>query len=207
MAVSETEKDNGTEEKRSNTTFWVLAVVFVLPYVAALAYYLAGDRLPGVTTSNLGELVTPVRPLGALEFDLLGGEKVGIEDYSGKWLVLGIAGAECNKPCMHNLYMMRQTRKALAKNRFRVRRAMVFSGKPELLQDIVGDYEGTDVWLGPSDSIRKLLDVLDLEDQGLDGRLFIVDPLGNVMMRYKPETDPKDLLKDLQRLMKVSKAG
>jgi len=207
MGITEQEKEDSGVEKRSNKTFWILVIVFILPYVAAMTYYLAGDRLPDVQTSNRGELVVPVQSLGSLEFDLLQGDTASINDYEGKWLVLSIAGSVCGDSCLHNLYMMRQVRKALAKDRFRVSRAMLFSGATESLQGVISDYEGTDVWLGPQESISNLIAIVDTENQGVDGRLYIIDPLGNVMMRYKPDTDPKDLLKDLQRLMKVSKAG
>jgi len=207
VGITAEKSEESHPEKRSNKTFWILAVVFLLPYIGAFTYYFAGDRLPAMQTSNRGELIVPVRSLGALEFDLYQGTSANINDYEGKWLVLSIAGAECGEDCLHNLYMMRQVRKALSKDRFRVKRAMLFSGAAESLQDIIVEYEGTDVWLGPQVNVKKLLAIVDPENQGVDGRLYIIDPLGNVMMRYQPQNDPKDLLKDLKRLMKVSKAG
>ena len=205
--MNEQYQPEGQAEERSNRTFWILVVIFVLPYVAAMTYYLAGDQLPGVSTSNRGELVTPVRPLGTLQFDTLAGDAVSIEDYSGKWVVLSVSGNVCEENCKHNLYSMRQTRKALANDRARVQRVMLFPGAADSLGPLLTEYEGTDIWHGPEGSTEQLTRILDPQGQGAQGWLYIVDPLGNLMMRYQPMTDPMDLLKDLQRLMKFSKAG
>jgi len=43
--------------------------------------------------------------------------------------------------------------------------------------------------------------------QPLQNAIYLVDPLGNLMMRFPPDLEPKSLLKDLKHLLKVSRIG
>ena len=139
------------------------------------------------SAANYGELIPP-RPLSGPPFDRL----------RGKWLLVAIDSAACDAWCEKKLYYLRQLRRAQGKDMDRVERLWLLTdeGKPraELLQAI----EGTLIERAPK---------LDAFPGKPADHLYLVDPLGNLMMRYPRDPDPSKMLKDLQRLMKFARSA
>ena len=163
----------------------LIGLVCVAPLVfGTLAYYFRWDV---GSAANYGELIPP-RPLSGPPFDRL----------RGKWLLVAVDSAACDAWCEKKLYYLRQLRRAQGRDMDRVERLWLLTddGKPraELLQAI----EGTLVERAPrlADFPGKVVD-----------HLYVVDPLGNLMMRYPREPDPSRMLKDLQRLMKFARSA
>src|SRR5262249_1013953 len=122
----------------------------------------------------------------------------------GKWWMVYITD-QCDATCIKYLYYMRQIRQATGKNRDRVERALLMATSeklsPELHQLLTKDYPGTQVfWAQPHD-LQKLRLAFK------PGSLYLVDPLGNIMMYYSQNIAPKGILKDLEHLLKVSQIG
>ena len=139
------------------------------------------------SAANYGELIPP-RPLSGPPFDQL----------RGKWLLVALDSAACDAWCEKKLYYLRQLRRAQGRDMDRVERLWLLSddGKPraELLQAI----EGTLIERAPK---------LDAFPGKPADHLYLVDPLGNLMMRYPRDPDPSKMLKDLQRLMKFARSA
>ena len=142
------------------------------------------------TPGNYGELIEP-RILSGPPF----------AELRGKWVLVTFDAAACDAGCEKKLYFMRQVRRAQGKEQGRVERLWVVtdggSPKPELLVAI----EGTRLsrgspWSAAFPHAGKLTD-----------HIYIIDPLGNLMMRYPPDPDPSRMLKDLTRLLKTSQVG
>ena len=135
---------------------------------------------------NYGELVAP-RPLTAPEVQAL----------RGKWVFVTFDAAACDAYCERKLYFMRQVRTAQGKDQARIERLWVITDggtpRPELLSAIEGTRISTVV---PGEFPDRLVD-----------HIYLVDPLGNLMMRYPRDPDPSKMLKDLQRLLKYSQVG
>jgi len=130
---------------------------------------------------NYGELIPPRPadgPLSALK---------------GKWVLVTFDPAACDAACEKKLYIVRQVRRALGQDAERIERLWVVTDaarpKPELLAAIEGTHVST----------------ARLDFQG--DRIYLVDPLGNLMMRFPPDPDPSLIIKDLRRLMKYSGFG
>ncbi len=141
-------------------------------------------------TGNYGELITP-RPLS--------GPPLG--ELRGKWVLVSFDAAACDAYCEKKLYFMRQVRKAQGKEFERVERLWALTDtavpRPELLAAI----EGTRVFQLRNSTLTK-------DFPGDPTRhIYLVDPLGNLMMRFPPDPDPSGMVKDLQRLLKYSKFG
>ncbi|HSG77069.1 MAG TPA: cytochrome C oxidase subunit I [Burkholderiales bacterium] len=173
--------------KRGRVKLALLGLFFAAPFALAwLAYWL--DWAPG-TTSNYGELISPPLPLAGAPLERL----------RGKWVLVTLDGAACDAYCERKLYFMRQLRRAQGKNQERVERLwLLTSGTrpgPKLLQAI----EGTHV--EPAGTLAARF------PGAVSDHIYVVDPLGNLMMRYPREPDPSRMLKDLQRLLKVSGIG
>lgn len=135
---------------------------------------------------NYGELIAP-RALSGPPFDAL----------RGKWVLVAFDASGCDAYCEKKLYYMRQVRTAQGKDRARIERLWMIGDagapRPELLAAI----EGTRIAKG--------------RPAGFPGdpadHVYLVDPLGNLMMRFPRDPDPSRMVKDLQRLLRYSRIG
>lgn len=201
--------------KRNRLIFLALVLLFAVPYLAAMIVYQMRDEVPVGTQTNYGQLIQPARPLAGLGFQGLDGEALNIDALSGKWLLIAVADSQCDQPCQARLYEMRQMRRALGEDRERVNRLLVLlDGNADAnldgLRQTLKDFEGTLVMTGPGDAVEQLTSQLNTgqDPSGtVENRLFIVDPRGDLMMEYPADADPVGVLKDLQRLLKLSKIG
>jgi cytochrome oxidase Cu insertion factor (SCO1/SenC/PrrC family) len=203
-----------TEEsrrKRSLTPLWVLLAVTVLPYVLGWWYFSHQDAVPLGEAGNKGDLVTPVRELPALPLETLEGETAATGDLLGKWTLIAVGPGACSEACERDLYFLRQIRRAMGEERFRVQRLYLATDAEDLRglrEKLAAEYEGTRVVTGPAASRERLLELLrvnGIEDP--TGARFIVDPLGNLMMSYPADSNPEDTADDLRRLLELSRIG
>lgn len=161
----------------------LLAVCAAPVALAWLAWHYGwGTGKPG----NYGELIAP-RTLSGAPFDEL----------RGKWILVSFDSAACDAYCEKKLYFMRQLRTAQGKDQARLERVWVLtdagSPRPQLMEAIAGTL------------------VSRAQPGGFPGNpvdhIYLVDPLGNLMLQFPRDPDPSKMLKDLQRLMKYSQVG
>ena len=159
----------------------LVAAVCVAPFVLGTAAYFLGWT-PGAP-SNYGELIDPPRPVAGVR---------------GKWTLVAFDAAACDAHCEKKLYYMRQVRRAQGKHMDRVERLWVLTdaGKPRA--ELLAAIEGT--------RILSNADVKGFEARAVD-HIYLVDPLGNLMMRFPRDADPTRMIKDLQRLLKYARTG
>ena len=195
----------------SRQAFVLLALIFLAPTFVALVMHNVGDGWQPEGSTNHGNLIHPARPL-ELPPDLAHGEG-SLNDYlHGKWTLVYLASAECGEACRHNLYKMRQARLAQNEQIKRVQRLLVMGSTAvpeELSAFLTAEHPRMDfVTLGaePFGHLSGMFRIDELS-AGEAGRIYIVDPLGNLMMYYPPDADPRGLLKDLQKLLKYSRIG
>lgn len=169
---------------------FLIAVVCVAPIVAGWGAYLSGWT-PG-TRGNYGELLPP-RPLASEAFAPL----------RGKWVLVTFDAAACDAHCEKKLYYMRQVRKAQGKELERIERLWVLTDPGVPRAELVSALEGTRM---AHDVQAGLLPQFAHEGEPSD-HIYLVDPLGNLMMRYPRDPDPSRMIKDLQRLLKYSRIG
>ena len=158
------------------------AAPFVLGWAAWYFGWGTGAR------GNYGELIAP-RVLSAPPFPEL----------RGKWVLVSFDAAACDAACERKLYFMRQLRKAQGKDETRIERLWVVTDartpRPELLAAI----EGT--------RVTRTIEANDAFPGNRSDHIYLVDPLGNLMLRFPRDPDPSKMLKDLQRLLKYSRIG
>ena len=161
-----------------NKLFWV-ALVCAAPIVLGTAAYLLGWS-PGAL-SNYGELVDP-KPVA------------GFEPLRGKWVLVTFDAGACDAYCEKKLYFMRQVRRAQGKDMDRVERLWVLTdgGKPRA--ELLAAIEGTRI----EKNQGKMFPGNPAD------HIYVVDPFGNVMLRFPRDPDPSKMIKDLQRLLKYS---
>lgn len=193
----------------SRKLLW-LALLFALPMLAAYALYYSGWRPE--TVHPHGELVQPPHPVADVALVLLDGKPIRFSALRGKWTLVTFSAAECLKPCERNLYKMRQVIEAQGKEAERVQSVLVVTDGRALdwLRYAIQDYPGTRVITGPPDSVTEMARQFTLPAGGpLDNpnRVYLVDPLGNLMMSYPADADPTGMRKDLARLLRLSQIG
>jgi hypothetical protein len=163
-----------------NKLLWVAAVC-VAPLVLGTAAYMLGWS-PGAP-SNYGELIAP--------------RMTPLDKFRGKWVLVTFDAGACDAYCERKLYVMRQVRRAQGKDMDRIERLWVLTdaGKPRA--DVLAASEGTRISRNGN---------LGFPGNAAD-YIYVVDPLGNLMMRFPRDPDPSRMIKDLQRLMKYSRFG
>jgi hypothetical protein len=188
----------------------MLAGLFLVPLLLAFYMYYATDWRP-VKRVNHGTLISPVRPLPAVQL-----HQVSITDtdppvaspdgaFRKKWSLVYIGAGNCDEPCRQALYVMRQTRLSLNNEMSRVERVFLTTGNCCARDFLAHEHRGLIV-VDATDAPGERL----LHEFPADGRpysLFIVDPLGNLMMSYDARQNPKGLLEDLQKLLRLSQIG
>ncbi len=182
---------------RSRLTLWLILATCAAPIVAAyLAYYFWQPS----AHVNYGELLEPrAMPDGALQS--IDGKPFRFSDEKGAWTLVVADRAECDERCRTELIYTRQVRLAQGKEAERIERVWLVTdgGAPNPV--VVAEQPGLRiVRAGHSEALGALP-----ADSSPVGHVYVVDPLGNVMMRFPRDPDPRRMLKDLARLLRHSK--
>ena len=184
--------------------------IYAAPLLAAWLWlgYVRSNEGAGVSVN--GELISPAVPLEA--FDLLDadGQIRNVDSLKEIWSMLYFSEGDCGEVCEKSLYNMRQVRLSTGRRMDRVQRVLVTSQVEEMSALLKDASEGLAVFGGTPEQIdslrQQVVDAQDGMSECLDC-VYLVDPFGNVMMRFAPDLDPKKILKDLKHLLKVSRIG
>ena len=188
---------------RNLRTLGVLAGLFVLPLLLSFWMYYATDWRPS-THVNHGELVTPARPLPPhADLPVVSGDARAL--FSRNWSVVYIGRGNCDDSCRNSLYVMRQTRLALNNEMGRVERVFLVTADCCERGFLSKEHSGMVVLDASGPAASGLLDAFPQAERAHS--LFVVDPLGNLMMRFDTRQNPKGLLQDLQKLLRLSHIG
>lgn len=168
-------------------------------------------------TTNYGSFIEPQR------------QAIGLENFRGKWVIFTVDSPNCDEVCAKRLYVMRQVRLTLGKDKDRVERVLLLT-TPDKAQFVVAGVESLEkvhqglhqIYLD-SDQRRQLMgEPLPTSNQGVlpsksttaeqsvdssEKGIYLVDPLGHVMMRFPEDPDPGRMKKDLAKLLKWSRVG
>jgi len=196
--------------RRGRWVLLALAALFLAGIVTSFVLVQSGWR-PG-TTRNYGELVQPARPIADVTLQDLEGRPLAFGELKGKWLLMYFGSADCRTQCTQDLYKMRQITLATGQESHRVQPVFVITNSVALdaLRYKLKDYPGTIALRGAHAAVRELASQFSVPAGGaLDGldRVYIVDPLGNLMMSYPADADPRGMLKDLRQLLRASRIG
>lgn len=176
----------------------LLVSLFAAPIAASfLAYHYARPQ----PNANYGELLLPPASITAQALQADGGSPFTFKSLEGKWVLVVADASDCPTPCLVKLATIRQVRLALGREAGRVER--VFVADDGRLPDprVRADFSGTIVVARPATGPLP-------PGAGNDRKhIYLVDPRGNVMMRWDAEPDLKRMHKDLQRLLRASQIG
>jgi cytochrome oxidase Cu insertion factor (SCO1/SenC/PrrC family) len=195
----------------SRQAFVLLGLIFMAPaFVAWVMHHSGGGWRPEGMT-NQGNLVQPARPL-TMPAGLAAGDKPLNEFLQGKWTLLYIGDADCDAVCIDSLYKMRQIRIAQNENMKRVQTLYLLQGEAvpaSLSARLAQDYRDLTVVPVTAAQAAQFAPDFELDGVGMEAaeRVYFIDPLGNLMMYYRPDAAPGGMLKDLRKLLKYSRIG
>jgi len=194
-------------KKRSLMPLIILVLVFALPPLASWVLYLNPQWLPA-GRSNQGMLLQPPRSVDGIRLFSPQGEQLIWTDLNDKWTLVVIGRGECTGDCMERLFQVRQIRRALGAQRQRVERLLILlpqTGRPEAVLPPLEGHEGMRVGVVRAEDAAGVEALFDVRDLSTDGRIFLIDPRRMLMMEHDTDvTTSKEILKDLERLLKAS---
>lgn len=186
---------------RGRLKLFVLLLVLATPVIASYyAYYVV--RPEGRT--NYGTLVEQ-RPVDSLGGMPVVGDARTLGELRGRWLMLVVAPSGCDEACRERLYQVRQVRLTTGKDRDRVERVWLLpdAGTPD--PKLLAEHEGLLVIRAPGQAIAASLPATETTD--VSDHIWLIDPLGHLMMRFPRDADPSRIKKDVAKLLRASQVG
>ena len=185
-----------SQTNRSNLTLWLILAICVLPIAASTVLYFLWTPKQFV---NHGELLEPV-PLAQVSLPRADGSRFAFNELSGQWAFVSVDDAACDENCLRKLYLMRQIRLTQGKYSDRIERVWLVRDGKQPASQTLQDYAGTrTILLSP----REPLSVFPA-DNSREEYIYLIDPIGNLMMRFPRDVDPSRMKKDIAKLLRVS---
>jgi hypothetical protein len=208
----------GAEQKklRSKTPLIIILLMSLAPLVAALIVYFIPELRPEGSAAY-GELVEPQRPMpnaNDLPLMTLDGKPFDLSSLKGKWIMMAADGAACPEACARKLYIIRNTHASQGKHVERLARVWFITDDAPVPEKVLEAYKGAVmVRVNPVVLQQFLLGgaagsvTPEQARQGLSTPIWVIDPLGNLMLQYPAVADPEMFRKDIRKLIKSSRIG
>lgn len=181
---------------------WKMLLLLLVCASPVIASYFTYYVIRPEGRRNYGELIDPQRPLPDLVGTEASGRPVPLPQLKNQWLFISVADSACDDACQKHLFLQRQLRETLGKDKDRLDWVWLRTGSPELSEPLKQataaatvlhvDAAALATWLQPA------------AGQRLEDHLYVVDPIGNWMMRFPAQADPKQVKRDLDRLLRAS---
>ncbi len=191
---------------RTRGRFTALLVLLACAAPVVVSYFTYFVLRPDAR-NNYATLVQPTRSIPpALGLTDLSGQPVTAKQLHGQWLLVVVSGGACDARCETHLYEQRQLREMTGRERGRIDRVWLVVDDAPLREPIAramaaGDAPAT-VLRAPRDAVARWLE--PTPGQALEDHLYLVDPMGEWMMRAPSDLDPKRFHKDIERLLRAS---
>ncbi len=185
---------------------WKLLAVLAVCAAPLIASYFTYFVIKPTGRTNYGDILDPrLYPIPALGSTSLDGKALGLDAYKGKWIMLQIGGGDCQQACKKQLFAMRQLRLMQGKEMERIERVWLITDATPLDTVLMREYDGTRMLRASKEAVAKWLPV----EQGgrADDHMYLIDPLGNLMMRFPKDADPSKVKKDIAKVLKASAIG
>lgn len=190
-------------QSRSNAKLYLIIAICAAPLLFSyLSYYVIK---PGGRT-NYGTLLDPREyPMPTLNAVLQGGSAQELNAYHGKWIMLQVSSSECAPACQNALFAMRQLRLMQGKEMERIERVLLVPDSKPIETMLLREYDGLHILRVDAKALQAWLP--SEAGTSIEDRLYLIDPLGNLMMRYQHNADPAKVKKDLVKLLTASSIG
>ena len=185
---------------------WKLLAVLLVCASPLIFSYLTYYVIKPTGRTNYGALIDPrAHPIPALGTVGLDGKPLALDAYKGKWIMLQVGSGECQQACKDQLVAMRQLRIMQGKGMERIERVWLITDETPLDTMLMRVIDGTRFLRVKPEAVKAWLPV----EQGGDpaNHMYLIDPLGNLMMRFPKDADPAKVKKDIAKLLKASAIG
>ncbi|MFJ3057741.1 SCO family protein [Herbaspirillum sp. NPDC087042] len=204
--MTKPEAGNKTDEARRRAGRWKMLAVVAVCAAPLIASYLTYYVIKPQSRTNYGALIDPrqypIPPLGSSALD---GAPAKLADYKGKWIMLQVDRGDCAEDCRKKLLTMRQLRLMQGKEMERIERVWLVTDNAPVETMLLREYDGTDILRADAARLKAWLPV----DAGTsaEDHIYLIDPLGNLMMRFPKDPDPNKMKKDISKLLRASSIG
>lgn len=218
MIVNEVQRAPDTQQAHNkNRSMWPLYAILLMalaPVIAAvLAYFMPQLGLRPEGHNNYGRILDPQRPIPsaqALPLTTLDGTAFDLTSLRGQWVLVTADSAACPESCVRKLFILRNSHASQGKNVDRLSRVWFVTDDGAVPQQVLDAYVGTHMLRADPQALAKFLAADrqgDQAAQALKAHMWIIDPLGNLMMEFPPDADPIEVRDDIVKLLKNSRIG
>lgn len=191
---------------------WIVVVCLAPILFAVSAYYVPGLGLRPDEASNYGRLIDPQRPIPSAEtLDLKteDGESFDLAGLRGKWVLATADQGACPESCVTKLFILRNSHASQGKNVERLVRIWFVTDDAPIPEQIREAYRGTIIVRADPEKIASFL--TPGHDQpaaeAVAAPMWIIDPIGNLMLEFPENADPVSVRKDISKLIYNSRIG
>jgi len=192
---------------KSRAKMIALFMVFFGPIFLAMFLYANVDIWKPANTMNHGELILPTAPLRYFELiESVSGKPISLKTIKDKWNLIYVGKGVCDAACQSSLVKVRQLRILLGRELARVQ--YLFLALDESAEKSVSRLVAEHPRMTRAHVLHGMesKQLSAFGDEAV-GHFFLIDPLGNLVLRYKKDFEGKGMLKDIHRLLKISKIG
>lgn len=175
--------------RSSRLTLLALIAVAVAPVVLSYLLYYVWKPSGGRTYGELLE----VKPVPAMKLSTLDGKRASLDEFQHKWLLVMVDDAACARSCQDALFALRQYRLSQGKEMMRVERLWLVTGDAAPSAETLKHADGA--------ALRRVEGAVTLPGELASG-IYLVDPLGNQVMRYPRAAETGKVIKELTRFLK-----
>ena len=193
-----------TARPATNRGRWKLFAVLLVCAAPVIASYFTYYVIRPEGRTNYGELIEPMPGIAGLAVTAVDGGAADLDAVRGKWAMVVIESGACAKDCQDRLYAIRQVRLTTGKERERVERLLLLTGSAAPAPEVLAGHEGLHLRRASPEAVAG---VFPAPGGAPPDHVYVVDPLGNVMMRFPADTDPNRMKTDLAKLLRASRIG
>lgn len=181
---------------------WKMILLMLVCAAPVIASYFTYYVIRPEGRRNYGELIDPQRPLPTFSGVNAQGQTVPLTSLRDQWLLISVADSACNERCQRHLYLQHQMRETLGREKDRLDWVWLRTGAADLNPALNEATRAAVVLQMDRSALASWLE--PAAGQLLEDHLYVVDPLGNWMMRFPADLDPKQAKRDLDRLLRAS---
>jgi hypothetical protein len=192
-------------EDRTKNGRWKMLMVLLLCASPVIASYITYYIIRPEGRRNFGELISPQKIVPNLSATDLNGQSVKLQTLTGQWLLVSVSGGACDASCQNHLYLQRQLRESLGKEKDRLDWVWIITDTAPVSDALRPALKGATVLRLPADQLTTWMQPAN--GRQLPDHLYVIDPMGNWMMRFPPGFDAKVAVqakRDIERLLKAS---
>lgn len=205
MPQSDSVSGNAIMAERTKNGRWKMLMVLLLCASPVIASYITYYFIRPEGRRNFGELIQPQKVVPNLNATNLSGASINLQTLTGQWLLVSVSGGGCDAGCQKHLYLQRQLRETLGKEKDRLDWVWLVSDDVPIAPTILPALKDATVLRLSAEQITTWMQ--PAANQRLPDHLYLIDPMGNWMMRFPPGLDAvaaKKAKSDIDRVMRAS---